>query len=278
VRQDLALLDALARPLGAAFPALDPAAVLREVRARVLEELDLEHEAEVQRRFHRALRGSDAFVVPAPVMRLAHEGVMVSEWVDGVPLAQAEDRDAVCALLVAFVLGAGRFGVVHADPNPDDVLVTAGGRLAILDFGATRSVPAGRADRLARAVDAFAARDGPALAAALDDLGWLPAAAAPAALDLARHVVAGLAGAGPAQLDSTAVIGARDRLAERSADVARLLAAGNLPAEDLWPARAGGQLFATIARVGATGDWLDLVRDAAHRGWDAAEGALREAA
>ena len=278
VRQDLTLLDALARPLGAAFPALDPAAILREVRARVLEELDLEHEAEVQRRFHRALRGSAAFVVPAPVMRLARESVLVSSWIDGVPVKQAGDPDEACALLVAFVLGAGRFGVVHADPQPDDVLVTADGRLAILDFGATRSVPAGRVDLLARAVDAFAAADGPALGAALAELGWLPAGDGSAALELARHAVGHLAGAGPARLNSAEVVAARDRLFERPDDLARLLTRGSVPAEDLWAVRAGAQLFAVIARVGATGDWLELVRAAAHRGWDAADAALRRAA
>lgn len=278
VRQDLTLLDALSRPLGAAFPALDAGAILREVRARVLEELDLEHEAEVQRRFHRALRGSAAFVVPAPVLRLARETVLVSSWIDGIPIAQADDPDEACALLVAFVLGAGRFGVVHADPQPEDVLVTDDGRLAILDFGATRAVPEGRIDLLAGAVEAFAAGDGPGLGAALAELGWLPAGEGVTALELARHAIADLAGAGPARLDSAAVISARDRLLERPGDVARLLTRGALPAEDLWAARAGAQLFGTIARVGATGDWLELARDAAQRGWDAADDSLRRAA
>ena len=57
VRQDLALLELLAAPLGSAFPGIDPAAASAEFRERVIEELDLEHEAEVQRLFHRALRG-----------------------------------------------------------------------------------------------------------------------------------------------------------------------------------------------------------------------------
>ena len=55
VRQDLALLEGLIAPLGAAFPAIDAGAILHEVRERVLDELDLENEAVAQRRFHRAL-------------------------------------------------------------------------------------------------------------------------------------------------------------------------------------------------------------------------------
>ena len=71
VRQDMALLELLAGPLGSAFPGIDPAAATREFRERVLEELDLEHEAEVQRLFHRALRGHPFLSVPAPVTRLS---------------------------------------------------------------------------------------------------------------------------------------------------------------------------------------------------------------
>ena len=65
VRQDLALLEGLATPLRSAFPALDPGALLSEVRERVLDELDLEHEAASQRRFHRALRNHPMFFVPS---------------------------------------------------------------------------------------------------------------------------------------------------------------------------------------------------------------------
>lgn len=278
VRQDLALLDALAAPLRAALPALDPAAMLREVRARVLEELDLEHEAEVQRRFQRALRGSRAFLVPAPVLRLCHETVMVSEWVDGVQLADAEDRDAACARLLAFVIGSARFGVVYADPQPEHVLVTDDGRIAIVDFGATREVEAGRPDLMGAVVAAYAEGDGQALGGALAALGWLPAADGPAALALARFGLGELAGGGPARLDAGAVAGVARRALSRPGDVSRLLAAGSVRPEDLLPARAGAQLVGTIARVGATGDWLELVRASAREGWGAADPELRRAA
>jgi hypothetical protein len=40
-----------------------------------------------------------------------------------------------------------------------------------------------------------------------------------------------------------------------------------MPPEDLWPARAVAQLFAVIARTGATGDWLELTRTALRDGW-----------
>lgn len=269
VRQDLALLEGLLAPLGAAFPALDPGAVVHEFRERVLDELDLEHEATVQRRFHRGLRDHPWLVVPAPTTRLAHESVLVSEWVDGVPLWHAPNRDEAAARLVLFVLGALRAGVIHADPHPDDVLVLGDGRLAILDFGATRTVRGERVEAAAAAVDAFAAEDPEQLGAALERLGALPAAHASTLLDLLTHALGELAGTEPALLDTEAVLAVRDRLFARPEQLGEVIASGAMPPEDLWPARGSVQLFATIARVGATGRWRELVRASLRDGWAA---------
>jgi hypothetical protein len=267
VRQDLALLEALLAPLGAAFPALDPGAVVVEFRERVLDELDLEHEATVQRRFHRGLRNHPFLVVPTPITQLAHESVLVSEWIDGVPLREAPNPDEAACRLVLFVLGALRAGIVHADPHPDDVLVLDDGRLAILDFGATRTVEGERVELVSAAVDAFAAEDSEELGAALERLGALPASHAPTLLDLLSHALGDLAGPEPVRLDSQGVLAARDRLFARPEQLSDVVAAGAMPPQDLWPARGSVQLFATIARVGATGPWRELVRAGLRDGW-----------
>jgi predicted unusual protein kinase regulating ubiquinone biosynthesis (AarF/ABC1/UbiB family) len=269
VRQDLALLEGLLAPLGGAFPALDPGAVVREFRERVLDELDLEHEATAQRQFHRALRNHPFLLVPPPITRLTHESVLVSEWVDGVPLWRAPNPDEAAARLLLFVLGGLGARIVHADPHPDDVLVLDDGRLAILDFGATRTVQPERVEAVAAAVDAFAADDPDALGAALERLGALPASHAVTLLELAKHALGDLAGPQPALLDSEVVLAARDRLFARPRQLSELLGAGAMPPEDLWPARGAVQLFATIARVSATGPWRELVRAALQYGWAA---------
>jgi predicted unusual protein kinase regulating ubiquinone biosynthesis (AarF/ABC1/UbiB family) len=268
-RQDLALLEGLLSPLSAAFPALDAGALLAEVRERAVEELDLEHEASVQRRFHRALRGHPFLTVPAPVTRLAHDEVLVSEWVDGVPFLQAPDPAQAAARLLTFVIGAARFGMVHADPVPDNVLVLPDGRLAILDFGAARTVEPVRVDANAAAVQAFADDDLDAFAEALEALGALPAAHAATALELTRDALGELAGAPPVRLDSGAVIAARDRLLARPDALSEVIGAGSLAPEDLWPHRGVALLFGTIARLGAEGPWRELVRAALRDGWDA---------
>jgi predicted unusual protein kinase regulating ubiquinone biosynthesis (AarF/ABC1/UbiB family) len=267
VRGDLALLESLLAPLGAAFPALDPAALLREVRERVLDELDLETEATAQRRFQRALRGHPFLVVPAPVTRLAHEQVLVSEWIDGVPLWNAPDPDLAAGRLVAFALGAAREGIIHADLHPDDVLVLGDGRLAILDFGSTRTVEPDRVEAAANALEAFIADDADAFGAATERLGALPAAHARTALAVARDALGALAGPDPARLDSDAVIAARDRALAQPRQLGELILAGSIDPRDLWPARGVAQLFGTIARVGATGAWREQARAALRDGW-----------
>lgn len=269
VRQDLALLEGLAGPLGSAFPGIDPQAILREVRERVLDELDLEHEAETMRRFRRSLRNHPQLVVPTPATSLARPGVLVSEWIDGVPLPEAGDPDRVAPWLVIFTLGGFRSGLVHADPDPNDLLVLSDGRLAVLDYGATRTVPRERADLGLAVVEAFAAGDGVALGAALEGLGALPADQGPQALELARTALGELGEPGRSRLDSDAVVAMGRRAAGVPEAMVDLATRGNLPPEDLWPLRGAALAFGTIARVGATGDWLELTLRALRDGWDA---------
>jgi predicted unusual protein kinase regulating ubiquinone biosynthesis (AarF/ABC1/UbiB family) len=268
VRQDIVLVESLLAPLGAAFPAVDAAAVMREFRERILDELDLETEAASQRRFHRALRGHPFLHVPASHTSLARENVHVSEWVEGTPLCQAPDPDLAAARLLVFVIGAARFGFVHADPDPADVFVLGDGRLAILDFGATRTVDPARVEASAAALEAFVADDADAFGTATERLGALPATHARTAIDLARAALGELAEADPVRLDTPAVIAARDRLFDHPRQLVELILAGSAPPEDMWPARGIAQLFGTIARIGATGPWRELARAAIRDGWD----------
>ena len=146
----------------------------------------------------------------------------------------------------------------------------ADGRLAILDFGAWCEVDPRRVTIATAAVDAFLARDADAFAAAGQRLGWLPAGRGAEALSVIEHVLGELAGPGRVRLDSAAVLAARDRLGEDSDAIVGLILDGTIAPPDLWPARGVAQLLGTIARVGATGDWRELISAALHDGWSAA--------
>jgi hypothetical protein len=275
VRTDLAVLDAVA-PLFTPFvPRADAGAIVREVRERVLDELDFEHEAATQRAFHRALRRHEALCVPAPRTDLARDDVLVSAWVEGTTMralagdgAPAERRRAA-ELLVRFALGALRHGTAHAGLGPDDALLLDDGgatRLAILDFGAVGRVPPGRAAHAADWLDAVAACDPRAAARALDALGWLPAAEAPRAVELARHAAGPLL-AGSARLDAAALRAAGERGLDRLGPALDLLRSAAAPPADVWPLRSVGALVLLLARLDVEADWVPLARDALREGW-----------
>ena len=104
LRGELGLVDALAALAGGALPGIDAPAMAREVRERLLDELDLEYEGGVQRSFHRALRRNDGLGVPAVHSDLTTEAVLVSDWVQGTPVdaLEGDERErAARQLLVA---------------------------------------------------------------------------------------------------------------------------------------------------------------------------------
>lgn len=270
VRSDLGIADALVFPLAAAFPHLDAPALVAEVRERVLDELDLEHEGAVQRTFARALRGHATLTVPAPVSALTHESVLVSEWIDGTPVGELTapaERERAAQALVLFHIGSARFGTVHADPHPGNALAMPDGRTAFLDFGASRRVEAVRVDEAVRALQALRDDDGSAFAAALDALGWLPEADGAHALRLVREIGGAEAFAPGATLDAESVLRQRDRARGRAREIAELAMRASVAPADLWPLRMLAGLGALLARLEPSEDLTDLALAAAHDGW-----------
>jgi ABC1 atypical kinase-like domain len=81
---------------------------------------------------------------------MATDHVLVSEWMDGTPLARIitggtqEERNRAGILIVRFLFsGPARAGLLHADPHPGNFRLLADGRLGVLDFGAVDRLPGG---------------------------------------------------------------------------------------------------------------------------------------
>ena len=145
---DLSQLSRCARLLGALMPGLDARPLLAELRDRVAEELDYRLEAAAQEAFAAAYAGDPDVCVPGVVCVSDH--VLVSEWLDGIPLAQviaggtAAQRNRAGTLMIRFLFsGPARAGLLHADPHPGNFRLLAGGRLGVLDFGAVDRLPDG---------------------------------------------------------------------------------------------------------------------------------------
>ena len=145
---DLNQVSRVARVAAGWIPGLDIKPILDELKLRVAEELDYGLEARSQKTFAAAFAGDPDYAIPELVH---HKGnVIVSEWLDGVPLSAViatgspEARNAAASRYMEFLLvGPGRSGLLHADPHPGNFRMLADGRLGVLDFGAVKQLPHG---------------------------------------------------------------------------------------------------------------------------------------
>ncbi|HSU10112.1 MAG TPA: AarF/ABC1/UbiB kinase family protein [Pseudonocardia sp.] len=157
---DLRVLERFARLFTLIVPGLDARAVMRELRARTLEELDYRAEADHQRAFAAEYGGGEHLHVPAVIASAPK--VLVSEWLDGTSLARiigqpaddgadlhAHDRHGHTIVETMFSSPV-RIGLLHADPHPGNFLLLTDGRLGMVDFGATAAMPGGIPPVLAR--------------------------------------------------------------------------------------------------------------------------------
>ncbi|HEX5566504.1 MAG TPA: AarF/ABC1/UbiB kinase family protein [Streptomyces sp.] len=154
---DLAQLGRFARLLGPLIPGVDVKPLITELRDRVSEELDYGLEAQAQRAYATEFADDPDVRVPDVVYQC--DQVLVTEWLEGVPLAEVirdggrAERDRAGQLLARFLFsGTARTGLLHADPHPGNFrLLTDGApdgppekwRLGVMDFGTVDRLPQG---------------------------------------------------------------------------------------------------------------------------------------
>jgi predicted unusual protein kinase regulating ubiquinone biosynthesis (AarF/ABC1/UbiB family) len=145
---DLRQISRVARVAAGWVPGIELGPILDELRERMAEELDYRLEARSQQAFAAAFRDDPEFAVPDVVEGAEH--VIVSEWLEGLPLSRIidsgtrEQRDAASQLYLEFLLaGPARAGLLHADPHPGNFRITPDGRLGVIDFGAVNRLPGG---------------------------------------------------------------------------------------------------------------------------------------
>lgn len=154
---DLSQLGRFARLLGPLIPGMDIKPLISELRDRVSEELDYALEAEAQQAHAEEFADDPDVRVPAVVHQ--SDQVLVTEWMEGVPLSEViangsqEERDRAGQLLARFLFsGTARTGLLHADPHPGNFRLLTGDapdgpaekwRLGVLDFGTVDRLPDG---------------------------------------------------------------------------------------------------------------------------------------
>ena len=175
---DFTQLSRFARLFARLSPGLEIKPLLTELRERVLEELDYTLEADAQRTFASAYDGDPEIAIPHVVASAPK--VIVTEWIDGIPLSriiahgETEQRDRAGYLLALLHYSAPqRASLLHADPHPGNFRLCEDGRLGVVDFGAVARLPGGSPEPLGRMTRFALNRDSDALMAEMYRHGFI---------------------------------------------------------------------------------------------------------
>ena len=149
VRADLANLSLLVRSVRLLAPRVDAERVAREVRERVLEELDYLAEARHQAAFAARFARHPFISVPRVIASHSAREVITSEYVEGRAFRDAlagpaGARSRQGEILFRFAYGCiFGWGTFDADPHPGNYLFDGdGSRVTFLDFGCVKHLPA----------------------------------------------------------------------------------------------------------------------------------------
>jgi len=179
VRADMQNLGMILRLMKSVAPGLDVRATAEEIRSRIHEELDYELEAQNQRAMARIFREHPFVVVPEVVTSLSREKVLVSELVHGrgfdeIRTLDQATRDRVGEIVFRFYFGCMyRHRQFSGDPHPGNFLLLGDGRVAFLDFGLYKVMPANLVELELACQRAGAEGDGAALHRIWSETGFL---------------------------------------------------------------------------------------------------------
>ncbi|WOG91854.1 hypothetical protein DCAR_0311109 [Daucus carota subsp. sativus] len=127
----------------------DVVALIDEFARRVYQELNYVQEGQNARRFRKLYADKADVFVPDIFWDYTSAKVLTMEWVEGVKLNEKEAIERQ-GLNVLDLVNAGiqcslrqllEYGYFHADPHPGNLLATADGKLAFLDFGMMSETP-----------------------------------------------------------------------------------------------------------------------------------------
>ena len=267
---DLRNAGMLVRLAKAMAPGLDAKAVIKELRERILEELDYEYEAQNQRSFARAYRDHPFIYVPDVITRLSRRRVLVTEWVDGVGFDDVKAMDQDARDRFGEILFRGSFGSIYhlqhfnADPHPGNYILMNDGRVAFLDFGMTKKVDPEQIELEQLAVDAAARNDPEGLRDALTDLGFVKD---PTKLD-AERLMAHVKLIGGWYMEDKEVT-MSPKLVMKVIEVTHdprseyfdLVRRESVPADELMGRRMEIGVMAVLGQLGATNNWYRIMRE-----------------
>jgi predicted unusual protein kinase regulating ubiquinone biosynthesis (AarF/ABC1/UbiB family)/ribosomal protein L7/L12 len=166
IQADFGPASVAARAAGWLYPSWPVESLMREAKARALDECDYRAEARHQAVFAARYVDHDMIAIPAVHEAYCSERVLVTtlaqgshlgEWLAGDP--SQDRRNAIGQALVIFYVGSAlRWNLLPGDPHPGNYLITREGRLAIVDHGCTCIVEGSQARPVLEAADERAAQ------------------------------------------------------------------------------------------------------------------------
>jgi predicted unusual protein kinase regulating ubiquinone biosynthesis (AarF/ABC1/UbiB family) len=270
VRADLKNLGMIMRLLSRMAPGLDVQGIAQEIRLRIDEELDYELEAANQRAMARIFRGHPFVYVPDVVGSLSRERVMVSEFVTGTGFEElkrsdAEHRNRIAEIVFRFYFGCMyRHHQFSGDPHPGNFMLLADGRVAFLDFGLYKRLPAELAEYELQIARLGIGGDGAALIEHLHAGGFLaePDRYTPEQI-LQQFEDVTWWYTSDAEIELTPEIATQiviDMSDPRSRHYAQLRHE-NLPPDHLFGRRTETLTLAVMSQLRATGNWHRIARE-----------------
>jgi ubiquinone biosynthesis protein len=126
----------------------DPAGVMDQFSRMLRAETDYTTEAGNIEAVRRAFTDDDTVSIPGVVRDLTSESILVMDWIEGIPLSDAQALEAAGvsrtdmarAVVRAYAQMIFRSDRFHADPHPGNLIAMPDGRLGMVDFGEVGTV------------------------------------------------------------------------------------------------------------------------------------------
>ncbi len=153
VEADLKQLDVLLAIQRRMSPAIDAREAIKEIGARLREELDYRREAKHAALYALMLDGVDQVRVPKVETELSTDRLLTMEWLDGRRLLSFKDaplevRNRIAiAMFKAWWVPFSHYGVIHGDPHLGNYTIRTGADadeaegINLLDYGCIRIFP-----------------------------------------------------------------------------------------------------------------------------------------
>lgn len=272
IMADLGNSDLLFSILGMVFPGLDPKPIVAEIRERVVEELDYRAEAKQQAQFAEWFAGHPFIHIPAVVGAYSSGRVITTELARGARFAEVaetwsqEERDLAGETIYRFVFRSlYRFRAFNGDPHPGNYLFRPGGRVTFLDFGLVKHFTAADIDLFESMIRAIVLHDDAAeYRAIIEDAGLLNRNAPltdAEVVDYFAHFYELVRSEGRHRVTHEYAAETVRRMFDATGRGSEVPKHANVPRSMVILQRINLGLYAILARLGATHDWLALSRE-----------------